>query len=77
MKNTITELYQNLTFEALNRGREIQFEWISDLASHITYKLQHSILLNAEKKDLDTKRYNDLVKEKYDCDEKPSADDKF
>ena len=36
--------------------------------------MQHSILL---KKDSDTKKYNDLVIEKYDFDEKPSVDDKF
>ena len=76
--NTISELYQNLTFETLSGAREIQFEWISDLFLNITYKLQHCILLNIEKKkDSDTKKYNDLVKEIYDFDEKPSVDDKF
>ena len=40
--------------------------------------MQHCILLNIEKKkDSDTKKYNDLVKEIYDFDEKPSVDDKF
>ena len=73
-RNTINELYQNLAFQTLSGAREIQFEWISDLVLHITYRLQHSILL---KKDSDTKKYNDLVIEKYDFDEKPSVDDKF
>ena len=74
----ISELYQNLTFESLSGAREIQFEWISDLVLHVTYKLQPSISLNTEKKkDSDTKKCNNLVKEKYDFDEKPSADDKF
>ena len=77
MKNTITELYQNLTFENLSGARETQFDWISDLVLHIPYKLQHSSLLNTEKKDPDTKKYNESVKEKYDFDEKPSVDNKF
>ena len=54
MKNTISELYQNLTFETLGGAREIQFEWISDLVLHIICKLQHSILLNTKKKKTQT-----------------------
>ena len=42
-----------------------------------TYKLQHSFLLNAEKKDSDTKKCNDSVKKKFDFDKKSIADDKF
>ena len=63
----------------MNGAREIQFEWISDLILHITYKLQHYILLKTEKnkKDPDAKKYDDLAKEKYDFDEKSSFDDKF
>ena len=78
MKNTTSELYQNLTFETLGGAREIQFEWISDLVLHIICKLQHSILLNTEKKkDSDTKKYNESIKEKYNFYEKPSVDDKL
>ena len=77
LRNTISELYQNLIFETLSGAREMQFEWISDLVLHITYKLQHSFSLNTEKKDSDTKKHNDLVKEKYNFDKNPSVDDKF
>ena len=77
LRNTISELYQNLIFETLSGAREMQFEWISDLVLHIKYKLQHSFSLNTEKKDSDTKKHNDLVKEKYNFDKKPSVDDKF
>ena len=77
LKNTITELYQNLTSENLSVARETQIDWISDLVLYIPYKLQHSSLLKTEKKDPDTKKYNESVKEKYDFDEKPSVDDKF
>ena len=76
-KNSISELYQNLTIETLSRVGEIQFAWISDLVSHITYKLQHFSLSNAEKKESGTKKYNYSIKEKYDFDEKPSAHNKF
>ena len=41
LKNSGSELYQKLTFETLRGAREIQFEWISDIVSHITYKLEH------------------------------------
>ena len=77
LRNTISELYQNLIFETLSGAREMQFEWISDLVLHITYKLQHSFSLNTDKKDSDTKKHNDLVKEKYNFDKNPSVDDKF
>ena len=36
---TISELYQNLTFETLSGARQIQFEWMPDLVLHITYKI--------------------------------------
>ena len=42
-----------------------------------TYKLQHSFLLNTEKKDSGTKKCNDSVKKKFDFDKKPIVDDKF
>ena len=68
----MTELYQNLTFETLSGPREIQFEKISDLVSHINFKLQYSLFLaNLDIKDNETKRNNDTVREKYNFDEKP------
>ena len=39
--------------------------------------MQHSILLKTEKKDSDTKKYNESVKAKGDFDRKPSVDNKF
>ena len=76
LKDNISELDQNLTFEVLSGTREIQFQWVSDLVLHITYKLQNSILLNTEKK-TQVLKIKWLVKEKYNLDEKPSVDDKF
>ena len=55
-KNAMSELYHNLTYETLSGAIEIQFEWISNLFSCITYKLHHSALLDTEKKGLDTKK---------------------
>ena len=67
----MTELYQNLTFETLSGSREIQFEKISDLVSHINFKLQYSLLANLDIKDNETKKNNDTVREKYNFDKKP------
>ena len=39
----MSKLDQNLTFEPFSRARGIQFEWISDLVLHITYKLKDFI----------------------------------
>ena len=74
-KNTISEFYKNLTFETLSGARQIQFEWIPDLVLHT--ELQHSVLLKTEKKDSNTKKYNESVKAKHDFDEKPSVGNKF
>ena len=61
----------------MSGARENQFEKISDLTSHINFKFQHSILPNLEKKDKETKKNNDTVREKYNFNKKPSMDDKF
>ena len=55
----------------LSGSREIQFEKISDLVSHINFKLQYSLLANLDIKDNETKKNNDTVREKYNFDKKP------
>ena len=50
-----------------------------DIRFSFTYYIQIGTVnfIKCWKKDLDTKRWNDSVKEKYDFDKKPSADNKF
>ena len=49
-KNTLTELYHNLSYETLSRGREFKFEAISDLTVDTSFQMKHSTLLNLKRK---------------------------
>ena len=49
-KNTLTELYHNLSYETLSRGREFKFEAISDLTVDMSFQMKHSTLLNLKRK---------------------------
>ena len=63
---------QNLSLETLSGQQEIEFEKISDLTSHIHFKMTHSMLSNPDRKD----RYNaenyEKVKEMHEFFKKPS-----
>ena len=53
-----------------------------DIRFSFTYHVQVATfyfmnVATLKKKESDTKNYNELVKEKYDFDEKPSVDDKY
>ena len=49
-KDTITELYKNLSLETLSGQQQIEFEKISDLTSHINIKMTRSMLSNLDRK---------------------------
>ena len=61
-KDTITELYKNLSFRTLSGGQQIEFEKVSDLTAHISFKMKHSILSNLDDQDLAAKKNNEDVK---------------
>ena len=54
-KDVITELYKILSFKTLSEEQQTEFENISDLSAHIIFKMEHSILLNRENQERDTK----------------------
>ena len=49
-KDTMTELYKNLSFETLCGNQNTEFEKVSDLTAHINFTMKHSILSNIDKK---------------------------
>ena len=74
-KDAITELYKNLSFKTLSGEQQIEFEKISDLSAHINFKMKHSILLNLENQDKDTRKNNENVKNTYEFYKKSSDED--
>ena len=52
----ITELYRNLSFRTLSGGQQIEFEKVSDLTTHINFKMKHSILSKIDDQHLAAKR---------------------
>ena len=64
-KDTITELYKNLSLETLSEQQKIEFEKNSDLTPHISFKVKHSILSNLKKKDKYNAECNILEKHKH------------
>ena len=60
-KDTITELYKNLSFRALSGGQQVEFKKISDLTAHISFEMKHSILSNIDDQDRATKKSNASV----------------
>ena len=76
-KDTITELYKNLSFRTLSGGQQIEFEKVLDLTAHINIKTKHAIFSNLNDQDLGTKKNNKDVKTTYDFFEKPSDEDNF
>ena len=55
-KDTITELYKNLSFRTLSGEQKIEYEKVSDLTAHINFKIEHSNLVNLDNHDKDTKK---------------------
>ena len=62
-QDTITELDKNLSFRTLSREQQIKFEKVSDLTTHINFKMKHSILANLDNQDKDSKKYNEDIKD--------------
>ena len=58
--------------ETFSGQQKIKFEKISDLTSHINFKIKHSILSNLEKKDKYNAENNEKVKETHKFFKKPS-----
>ena len=76
-KDTITELYKNLSFRTLSGGQQIEFEKVLDLTAHINVKTKHAIFSNLNDQDLATKKNNKDVKTTHEFFEKPSDEDNF
>ena len=76
-KDTITEPYKKLSLETLNGQQQIEFEKISDLTSHINFKMTHSMLSNLDRKDKYNAENNEKVKETHEFFKKLSNEEEF
>ena len=64
-RDTLTELYNNLSLETLSWPQNISFERNSDLTAEINFNMKHSALSNLERKNDQDKSSNKKVKETY------------
>ena len=76
-QGAITELYKNLSLETLSRQQQIEFEKISDLTSHINFKMTPSMLSNLDRKAKYNAENNDKVKETHEFFKKLSDEEEF
>ena len=76
-KDTITELYKNLSLRTLSGEQQVEFGKISDLTAHRNFKLKHSILANIDDQGKSIKSNNGNVKDIYEFFKKPSDEDDF
>ena len=61
LKNALTELYYNLSYETLSGGRNFNFEAISDLVADMSFQIKKLTLSNLKRKrDQDKKSANDI-----------------
>ena len=65
-KDTITELYKNLSIETLSGQKQIEFKKISDLISHINFNMTHSMLSNLDRKGKYNAENNEKIKETHE-----------
>ena len=77
LKDTITELYKNLSLRTLSSEQQVEFDKIFDLTAHINFKMKHSILANIDDQDKAIKTNNGNVKDTYEFFKKPSDEDNF
>ena len=76
-KDTMTELYKNLSLRTLSGEKQIEFDKISDLTAHMNFKMKHSTLANMDDQDKATKTNNENVRDTFEFLKKPSDEDNF
>ena len=76
-KDTITEVYKNLSLETLSGKRQVEFDKISELTAHINFKMKYSILANIDYQGKAVKTNHENVKDTYEFFKKPSDEDDF
>ena len=77
VKDTIRELYKNLSCKSLSGEWQVEFDKISDLTAHINLKMKYSILSNIDDQDRTVKKNNEDVKSTYEFFKKPSDEEEF
>ena len=77
LKNVLTELYYNLSFETLSGSRDFNFEAISDLTADMSFQKKHSTLLNLKRKSEQDKKSSNNIKNSHEFFKKPGVDEEF
>ena len=77
LKNALTELYCNLSFETLSGSRDFNFEVISDLTAGMNFQMKHSTLLNLKRKSEQDKKSSNDTKNYHEFFKKPGVDEEF
>ena len=62
-KNTITELYKNLSYETLSGTKDFTFGSVSDLISGLSFKIKESTLSNRDRQKKDQKSSDKIIKD--------------
>ena len=62
-KNTFTELYKNLLYEALRGVRNFESNAVSDLILGLSFKMKQSTLGNRDKQEKEDKKHNERINE--------------
>ena len=62
-KNTITELYKNLSYETLSGTNDFTFGSVSDLISGLSFKIKESTLSNRDRQKKDQKSSDKIIKD--------------
>ena len=76
-KDTITELYRNISLRTLSSEQQVEFDKISELIADINFKMKHSILANLDDQDKVIKTNNEIEKYTYEFFKKLSGEDDF
>ena len=65
-KDTITELYKNLSLRVLRAEQQIDFDKIFDLTGHRNFKVKRSILANIDDQNEAIRTSNKNIKGRYE-----------
>ena len=76
-KDTITELYKNLSLRVLRAEQQIDFDKIFDLTGHRNFKVKRSILANIDDQNEAIRTSNKNIKGRYEFTKKTSNEDSF
>ena len=70
IKNSISELYYNLSYMTLSRARDFKFEAVSDLTTRLSILLKHATLGNRRLREMENEQINKKLNEEREFEPK-------